>query len=102
MRQVRKLGGPGKFLKDTSEVREAIDVDRRRQGAQVGEPVENVSRPTLTVYSPGGKNTGVAVIVFPGGGYRDLAIDLEGTEVCDWLTSSGGMRFARALRLVRR
>ncbi len=26
-------------------------------------------------------------MVFPGGGYEDLAIDLEGTEVCDWLTS---------------
>jgi acetyl esterase/lipase len=51
--------------------------------------VENVSRPTMTVYSPSGKNTGVAVIVFPGGGYQDLAIDLEGTEVCDWLTSKG-------------
>jgi acetyl esterase/lipase len=29
------------------------------------------------------------VVVFPGGGYEDLAIDLEGTEVCDWLTSRG-------------
>jgi acetyl esterase/lipase len=28
-------------------------------------------------------------VVFPGGGYRILAIDLEGTEVCDWLTSRG-------------
>jgi acetyl esterase/lipase len=28
-------------------------------------------------------------VVFPGGGYRILAIDLEGTEVCDWLTSTG-------------
>jgi acetyl esterase/lipase len=27
------------------------------------------------------------VVVFPGGGYQILAIDLEGTEVCDWLTS---------------
>jgi acetyl esterase/lipase len=25
----------------------------------------------------------------PSGGYRELAIDLEGTEVCDWLTSAG-------------
>ena len=48
--------------------------------------VSNVSRPTMTVYSPNGKNTGAAVVVFPGGGYEDLAIDLEGTEVCDWLT----------------
>ena len=51
--------------------------------------VSNVSRPTMTVYSPKGKNTGAAVVVFPGGGYRILAIDLEGTEVCDWLTSNG-------------
>jgi len=43
----------------------------------------------MTVYSPKGKNTGAAVVVFPGGGYRLLAIDLEGTEVCDWLTSKG-------------
>jgi acetyl esterase/lipase len=51
--------------------------------------VRNVSRPTMTVYSPNGKNTGAAVVVFPGGGYEDLAIDLEGTEVCDWLTPKG-------------
>src|SRR5256885_16244812 len=51
--------------------------------------VSNVSRPTMTVYSPTAKNTGAAVVVFPGGGYQILAIDLEGTEVCDWLTSKG-------------
>ncbi|HEX8490264.1 MAG TPA: alpha/beta hydrolase [Chthoniobacterales bacterium] len=51
--------------------------------------VSNVSQPTMTVYSPKGKNTGVAVVVFPGGGYKVLAIDLEGTEAADWLTSKG-------------
>jgi acetyl esterase/lipase/phage tail protein X len=51
--------------------------------------VNNVSQPTMTVYSPKGTNTGVAVVVFPGGGYNCLAIDLEGTEVCDWLASRG-------------
>lgn len=51
--------------------------------------VEHVSRPTMTVYSPTGKNSGAAVVVFPGGGYWILAIDLEGTEVCDWLTAKG-------------
>lgn len=51
--------------------------------------IENVSRPTMTVYPPKGKNTGAAVVVFPGGGYEVLAIDLEGTEACDWLTSKG-------------
>lgn len=57
-----------------------------------GRPVtlaERVSQPTLTVYSPPGQNTGVAMVVFPGGGYNVLAIDLEGAEVCDWLASQG-------------
>ena len=51
--------------------------------------VNNVTQPTMTVYSPSGKNTGAAVVVFPGGGYQGLAIDLEGTDVCDWLTPKG-------------
>lgn len=51
--------------------------------------VDSVTVPTMTVYSPNGRNTGVAVVVFPGGGYDILAIDLEGTDACDWLTSAG-------------
>ena len=38
--------------------------------------VERVAQPTMTVYSPHGKNTGAAMIVFPGGGYDILAIAL--------------------------
>jgi acetyl esterase/lipase len=53
------------------------------------EMVDNVSQPTMTVYSPKGTNTGAAIIIFPGGGYNELAIDLEGSEVCDWLASRG-------------
>ena len=34
--------------------------------------VNNVTRPTMTVYSPKGRNTGAAVVVFPGGGYQTL------------------------------
>jgi acetyl esterase/lipase len=49
----------------------------------------DVSRPTMTVYAPKGRNTAVAVVVFPGGGFQFLAMDLEGTEICDWLTSRG-------------
>lgn len=48
-----------------------------------------VAQPTMTIYPPKGKNTGAAVVVFPGGGYWVLAMDLEGTEICDWLTSKG-------------
>jgi len=69
-----------------------IDTTTSKDALIAGKPVirlGNVAVPTMTVYPPKGKNTGVAVVVFPGGGYRILAIDLEGTEVCDWLTSSG-------------
>ena len=51
--------------------------------------VSNVSQPTMTVYAATGKNTGTAVVVFPGGGFQGLAMDLEGTDVCDWLTTRG-------------
>jgi acetyl esterase/lipase len=51
--------------------------------------ITNVVRPTMTVFAPQGKNTGAAVVVFPGGGFQVLAIDLEGTEVCHWFTSIG-------------
>ena len=51
--------------------------------------VTNVTQPTMTVYAPEGKSTGAAVVVLPGGGFEVLAIDLEGTEVCDWLTAKG-------------
>ncbi len=53
------------------------------------EMVFNVSKPTITVYSPATNNTGAAVIVFPGGGYNKLAIELEGSEICEWLASIG-------------
>jgi acetyl esterase/lipase len=68
------------------------DTTTAKENLIAGKPLVrlgNVSVPTLTLYTPSGKSTGAAVVVFPGGGYRILAIDLEGTEVCDWLTSSG-------------
>lgn len=53
--------------------------------------ITNVTQPTLTVYSPSGRqgNTGAAALVFPGGGYIRLAWDGEGTDTCRWLNSLG-------------
>src|SRR3990167_2138314 len=62
------------------------------KGLIAGKPVIqvlDVSQPTMTIYSPKANNTGAAVVVFPGGGFHGLAMDLEGTEICDWLTSKG-------------
>ncbi len=50
----------------------------------------NVSVPTITYYAPKhAKGPAPAIVVFPGGGYHILAMDLEGTEVCDWLNEAG-------------
>ena len=48
-----------------------------------------VSRPTMTIYPAKGRNTDGAIVVLPGGGYEALAMDLEGTEICDWVTHKG-------------
>jgi len=69
-----------------------VDITTAKDALIAGKPVirlGSVSSPTITLYAPLGKNTGAAIVVFPGGGYHILAIDLEGTEVCDWLNSIG-------------
>lgn len=50
--------------------------------------VTNVTVPTITVYQAA-KPNGTAVIVCPGGGYSILAIEHEGTQVCDYLNTIG-------------
>jgi len=51
--------------------------------------VLNISVPTMTIFPAKGANTRTAVIVFPGGGFQKVFIDLEGTEICRWLTTKG-------------
>jgi acetyl esterase/lipase len=59
------------------------------ESGDAGGGVFDVSRPTMTMYAAKGHNTGVAVLVFPGGGYQALAMIGEGTDICDWLTARG-------------
>ena len=51
--------------------------------------IANVSDPTITVFPPAIRASDAAIIVFPGGGFNILAIDIEGTEICDWITAKG-------------
>jgi acetyl esterase/lipase len=82
-------GAPG----EKGDIGEERDMTKPSDGLVGGKPVlrlGNVSTPTLTLYRPPpDKDTGAAVVVCPGGGYNILAMDLEGTEVCDWLNSAG-------------
>lgn len=54
-----------------------------------------LTHPSLLLYSARGKSPRPAILVFPGGGYKALAIGpkstlgLHGADVCRWLTDSG-------------
>lgn len=48
-----------------------------------------VTRPTMTLYRPTGRNSGATMLVLPGGGFYAVATDLEGTEICDWVVQKG-------------
>ena len=65
--------------------------------------ITNVKTPTLTVFpAPKEKNTGVAIVICPGGGYWNLAWDLEGEEVAAWLNKAGVNTFVLKYRVPRR
>jgi acetyl esterase/lipase len=84
---------PDKVPGETKSLPPEADTTKPSDNLIAGRPLirlGNVSIPTLTVFpADPAKNTGTAVLVFPGGGYNILALDLEGTEVCTWLNSIG-------------
>jgi acetyl esterase/lipase len=84
---------PGAAPGETVDVGEEHDTTKPSEGLIQGKRVirlGNVSKPTISVYRPPkALDTGAAVLVCPGGGYYILAMDLEGTEICEWLNSIG-------------
>jgi acetyl esterase/lipase len=78
---------------DKGDIGEEHDTSKAGDGLVAGKALirtGNVSRPTITVCRPPKeKDTGAAVVVCPGGGYYILAMDLEGTEIVEWLNSIG-------------
>jgi acetyl esterase/lipase len=82
-------GAPGEQMGGAGEHDTTTEKSNLVAGKRVAR-IGGISNPTIQVYSPPKeKNTGAAVVVFPGGGYSILAFDLEGTEVCEWLNSIG-------------
>ena len=62
--------------------------------------IENIQAPSLEVYLPSKANhTGKAVVICPGGGYRFLAYDWEGTDIAKWFNSKGIAAFVLKYRL---
>ena len=78
---------------EKGDIGEERDTSKAGEGLVAGKPLirlGNVSKPTITLHRPpADKDTGAAVLVCPGGGYSILALDLEGSEVCEWLNSMG-------------
>ena len=64
--------------------------------------ITNIHRPTITPYLPSpDKATGVAVLVIPGGGHRQLVVTHEGDNPAAWLRDHGIAAFVLKHRLAR-
>jgi acetyl esterase/lipase len=62
--------------------------------------VANVYQPDLTVFLPAHKKgLTPAIIVFPGGGYRQVVMEKEGYKVAHWLNRNGIAAFVLKYRL---
>jgi predicted amidohydrolase/acetyl esterase/lipase len=65
--------------------------------------ITNVTRPTISVFRPDEtNNTGVAIVICPGGGYWNLAWDKEGEEVAAWMQTLGITGVVLKYRVPRR
>jgi acetyl esterase/lipase len=89
-------GAPGsEEKKDEKEV-----VKRTKDGVESN--VTNVHQPSLTVYLPAKeKATGAALVICPGGGHSNLAIEHEGHNVAKWFADNGVAGFILKYRLAR-
>jgi acetyl esterase/lipase len=62
--------------------------------------VRNVAKPTITVYLPPPEfASGASVVIAPGGAFRILSWDSEGTLVAEWLQRHGVAAFVLKYRL---
>jgi acetyl esterase/lipase len=62
--------------------------------------VRNIHNPSLTVFLPPAElSTGAAVVVAPGGGYRELVFNPEGKEAAEYLNRLGVAAFVLKYRL---
>lgn len=69
-------------------------------GAVGDEPQD---QPSITIYpAPADKANRLAVVICPGGGYRNLALDHEGKQIAEWVNSLGGTALVLQYRLAPR
>jgi acetyl esterase/lipase len=79
---------------------EETQLDADLPGAGKVHIITNVTVPSFSVFRPPvTKANGTAMIVAPGGAFRALAWDLEGTEVARWLVERGITAFVLKYRV---
>ena len=77
-------------------------VQERGTPAKHGRWISGVTVPTITVYRPAAEmNTGAALVICPGGGYRGEAIDKEGHDIARYLNTIGVTGIVLKYRLPR-
>jgi len=87
-------GAPGSEGKTGAE-----NVRITEQGDHV---LTNIHQPSITPYLPAAdKNTGIAIIVIPGGGHSELWITHEGDNPAKWFADHGIAAFVLKYRLAR-
>jgi acetyl esterase/lipase len=93
---------PGKAPGETGSIGTEKYLDQKPNEKPV-KRLTNITHPTLTLFRPSrAKDTGVSVVIAPGGGYNILAWDLEGEEVAAWLNSIGVTGIILKYRVPRR
>jgi acetyl esterase/lipase len=94
---------PGKPAKDFGTIGAEHVRDPDNSPTKDAKWITNVTRPTISVFRPFKEaNSGAAMIICPGGGYWNLAWDLEGEEVAAWLNSLGVTGVVLKYRVPRR
>jgi len=65
--------------------------------------ITGITKPTITIFrATTEKSTGTSIIICPGGGYWNLAWDLEGEEVAQWFNNVGITGIILKYRVPRR
>jgi acetyl esterase/lipase len=88
---------PGQVPGETKEKQKPVVDTVRKDGVL---RFTEITNPSIEVFLPDPSiNNGAGVIVCPGGAYRTLSMDKEGTEVASWLNNLGYSAFVLSYRI---
>jgi acetyl esterase/lipase len=91
------------FIATTSPIQAAEELPKPEplwpKGAPLAKGMSDRDIPALFIWQPAPENSvGAAVVVLPGGGYGNLAMDHEGKQIAAWLNKQGISAFVLRYR----